>query len=284
MKKGTLMCMGAAVLFGLVPPALNFLLSSGVSKAGGLLGPNALLFVGSLVLCIFRGLSLTVSIRTAVLLLLVGIAGMGATNLLIGSAFAYLPTGMVTTIHFLYPTVVTLTEIVFLGRRATLTAFCAAALSLTGIACVSGAGAEGGGAGIGVVLALASSLTYSFFIIGSERFRPASMPVVAGLVWMSGGSLLTALLYGALFQPVVLPSSSVLWGVYAVFSAMIGCAFVLLSVGIRSVGAVDAAFATLLEPLTSVVCGAFIFGDPVTSLSIAGCSMVLASVYLNSRS
>ena len=56
MKKGTLMCMGAAVLFGLVPPALNFLLSSGVSKAGGLLGPNALLFVGSLVLCIFRGL------------------------------------------------------------------------------------------------------------------------------------------------------------------------------------------------------------------------------------
>ncbi len=282
MKKGFLMCMAAAILFGLVPPSFNYLLRHGVSKAGGLVGPNGVLFFGALCLCRFHGWSVKAGPRTAGLLVLTGMMGMGATNLLLGSAFLFLPIGMVTTIHFLYPTVVTLTEIAFLGKRATAAAFCAAALSIAGIACVSGPGAAGGSI-TGFVLALASSLTYSFFIIGSERFCPASMPMAVRLFWMAGGSLLTALLYGAFFQPVVLPATPALWGVYAVYSTMIGGAFVLLSAGISSVGAVDAAFATLLEPLTAVVCGALFFGDPVTLLSVAGCAMVLASVYLNSR-
>ncbi len=283
MKKGSLMCMAAAVLFGLVPPLLNFLLRNGVSRSGGLIGPNTLLMIGTFIMCRLRGTGVAVSPSTALALMFVGMAGMGATNLLLGSAFAYLSVGMVTTIHFLYPTIVTLTEIAFLGKRATAGAFCASLLSLVGIACVSGAGAATGAGTAGFMLALASSFTYAFFIIGSERFKPASLHVDVGLFWMSGGAVLTALLYARIAPPLVLPGTPSLWCIYALFCVMIGCAFVLLSAGISSVGAVEAAFATLLEPLTAVVCGALFFGDPVTLLSVAGCAMVLASVYLNSR-
>lgn len=79
-----------------------------------------------------------------------------------------------------------------------------------------------------------------------------------------------------------MPSTLRLWGIYAVYSALIGMAFACLDAGIGSVGAVAASFATLAEPVTAVLVGVLFSGDRVTRRMILGFCLILVSVWLNS--
>lgn len=96
------------------------------------------------------------------------------TQVFLNLAYQYLPVGFVTMIHFMFPAIVCFVMAIFFQEKLTVLKAGAVALSIAGLALLSGGGFDGGLAG--VLLALASSVTYSFFLIGNERWSIRSLP------------------------------------------------------------------------------------------------------------
>lgn len=284
MKKGTLYCIIAAVGFGILPTLQNELILHGVTRISSVLYSNLCMLLGALAVCRGRGLSVRLAPAAAGRLALVGFMGMGVTPLLLTSAFAYIPVGTTTVIHFLYPTVVTVGSAVLLRKKMGPPALAAILLSVGGMACISlPGGAAGGGSGTGYLLALASSFTYALYIMGPALFGTGALPLPVTLVWMAGGNAVVFLLAGLATGGLVLPGSAGLWLLALCYCGMMAGCFALLSRGIGLIGPVDAAFSTLLEPVTSVVCSTLLYGDPLTALSLLGFGLIFGSVWLNSR-
>ena len=260
---------------------LKYLLLSGLSLTSTLICPNLLLFFGTLCLCLARGHCLRMPLTRRLCLALTGLLGQGCTNLLLSSSYIHIPVSTATTIHFLYPTVVTLASMALLRRRGTLASMAAIVLSIAGMICISSSEAVSGGHWTGYVLAGLSSLTYAFYLIGSERFAPPGTPIPVLMLHFAAGALLTALLWILSGHPATFPTTLPLWGLYIGSGMMISLGLGLLNMGISKVGAVSASFATLIEPVTAVICGVLVYGDPLTLLSVLGFALILASVWLN---
>ncbi len=282
MKKGILCCILAAVGFGTAPSVLKFLIEQGMTETNCILLSNLFLCAAAACVCRAKGLSLRLGAARTVKLCLTGLMGMGCTTLLLASSFRYISVGTGTVIHFLYPTVVTVGSMVLLHKKGTLFSALAIVLSIAGMACISLPGGAAGGGALGYVLALLSSFTYSFYILGNELFRLGELPLPVTITYMSGVSAAVFLLYALATGSIALPASLPLWLIQLGYAVIIGFSFTMLNAGIAQVGAVKASFSTLVEPVTSVLCSVLFFGDKLTLLSLAGFVLVFASVGLNS--
>ena len=281
-SSGTVKCLGAAVLFGLVPSFLKFLMLNNVSQPVCIIVPNGISLALCGILSWARGRSCLTQQGNVWLLLLSGALGIGITPLLLTGAYQLIPIGRAIVLHFLYPTVVTLLSILFFKKKASPSVFCAAFLSFTGVAFLSlDSGALSGGTFAGVLLALASAFSYALFILGSERLQRNCDSTLTALFFMNLGSLLTGLIWALCGHSLAFPASARLWLVSIGHGLVEMAGYFLLSQGIRSVGAVTASFATLLEPLTAVLFGAVFFRESVSLASAAGIVMVLSAVWLN---
>ena len=282
MKKGTFYCIAAAVCFGVAPSVLKYLITQGMTETNCILLSNFFLFLAAAGVCRVRGFTLRLPVAQAAKLCLTGLMGMGCTTLLLASSFRYISVGTATVIHFLYPTVVTVASMLVLRKKGTLFSAAAIALSIGGMACISLPGGAGGGHAMGYVLALLSSFTYSFYIVGSEAFHLGELPLPVTVTYMAGISTAAFLLQALVTGSLALPATPMLWCVELLYAAMIGTAFTLLNAGIARVGAVNASFATLVEPVTSVLCSVVFFGDVLTLLGVLGFGLIFTSVGLNS--
>jgi drug/metabolite transporter (DMT)-like permease len=283
MKKGTLFCIIAAVGFGILPTIQNELILHGIPRVSCILYSNACMLAGGLEICRQKGLRAALPAGEALRLGVIGLMGMGLTPLLLTGAFAYIPVGTATVIHFLYPTVVTVGSAVLFRNRMGPAALAAIALSIAGMACISLPGGAGGGSGTGYLLALASSFTYAFYIMGPALLGTGELPLPVSLVSMAGGNVVIFFTAALCTGGLVLPDSLGMWLLVLCYCGMMAGCYALLSCGIRLIGPVDASFSTLVEPVTSVVCSTMVYGDPLTALSLLGFGLIFGSVWLNGR-
>lgn len=281
MKKGIFYCIGAAILFGVAPSILKFLLLQGMSELCCVLCTNSFLFLASLGICLKKKISLKIKPSMAVKLALMGIMGMGVTTVLIAASYSYISVGTTLVVHFLYPTVVTIASVFLFKQKTTWSSVLALVLSISGMVCIAILGNESGGQFLGYVIAGLSSLTYAFYILGSELFQTKSVPMPVMLAYMAGGSSLMLLIATIVTGQVTLPSTPTVWIALVAFCIIGGTPHALLNIGISKVGPVDASFATLLEPVTAVLCGVVIYQEQVTMFSIIGFILIFAAVVLN---
>lgn len=100
------------------------------------------------------------------------------TALLLTQSYLYIPSGIATTIHFLYPVVVSLFMFLFFKDKLTLPILLAMILAIEGVYMLS-AGEENGAEGSirwkGFFLVLITIFTYAAYIVGMNRSRLAQM-------------------------------------------------------------------------------------------------------------
>lgn len=281
MKKGVLLCILAALLFGTAPILLNFILQAGVSKTGCLLLTKAGLMVISLLICRIKKYSLKVEGKKIICLMLMGVFGMGLTVLLLATAYEYIPVSTTMVIHFLYPTIVTLASACFFHKKLTRYSIGAIILSIAGMLCISTPSGGEGGQAIGYLFAILSALTYSFYIAGSEAIDTAHIRMPVVMFYMTLGAVSFLFVQMLITGDCVMPFSPVTWAAQIGYMLVIGAAFSLLNIGIAMVGGVDASFATLCEPVTSVILSVLIYHDPLSLLTIIGFLLIFTAVGLN---
>ncbi|MDO4493066.1 MAG: DMT family transporter [Clostridia bacterium] len=206
-----------------------------------------------------------------------GLAG-GVTMILLAGSYAYIPVGVATVMHFVYPVLVALLGRVWLKERLNGKKLLALVLSVSGILCFF----ERGGQVLdlrGVAMALCSGLTFACYVILMGRpvirdmwyMRTAFWNAVFGVVAAGGYGLVT---HGIRtdFDP-----RCYLY-MLAVSVLTMGVAVPALKVGVRRIGSLPASVLSTLEPISSVILSAIFLGETISPMRLLGCVLVIASV------
>ena len=216
------------------------------------------------------------------LLSLVGVV----TPLLLYTAYHHLATGLVTTIHFLYPAIVALLSVLFLKEKMSPIRIVALLLSVGGIIVM--AELSGQISLVGILITLASALTWALYIVLLHRVKIPGISSLQILFFVSINSLVLMGIYGfangsfLAAIPNVTPLGWLLMPLFSLIIAVLGSAF--FAFGVRKTDAQLSAIASTMEPIVSILVGIIFLSEKFTVRTIIGCVMVLTAVVLLSLS
>lgn len=267
----------ASLLYGIAPSVQKVLLLRGVTPLALVVVCSGFAALFALAACLVRRQSLRISPVQLVQVALVGGIGLGVTQVFLNLAYQYLPVGFVTMIHFMFPAIVCFVMAIFFQEKLTVLKAGAVALSIAGLALLSGGGFDGGLAG--VLLALASSVTYSFFLIGNERWSICSLPHMTLTFYVN---VFVVFVNAALSWPMVnvYPSGGQEWGLCALIGAVFCWGITMIDMGVAKLGAGSSSFFNMLEPIVSIVVSAAAYHYAISRRDGLGCLLILASMLL----
>ena len=220
--------------------------------------------------------------QTAVLLVL-GLL-YTASSLFLFEAYNYIASGLATTLIFLYPVLVAVI-MVFLGVVPSWPVWLAIAATFGGVLIMTqGSGGESIDP-VGVLLSLGSALVYALFIVIINRSK-----AIADI----SNSLLTfyALTVGAIvfLGKIALSSTAITAGIEggAAWLNLIGLALLptvvstaSLAIATRNIGATKASVLGVFEPITAILVGTVMFGEPLTTNIMLGiCIAIMAVTFM----
>ena len=220
--------------------------------------------------------------QTAVLLVL-GLL-YTASSLFLFEAYNYIASGLATTLIFLYPVLVAVI-MVFLGVVPSWPVWLAIAATFGGVLIMTqGSGGESIDP-VGVLLSLGSALVYALFIVIINRSK-----AIADI----SNSLLTfyALTVGAIvfLGKIALSNTAITAGIEGgvAWLNLIGLALLptivstaSLAIATRNIGATKASVLGVFEPITAILVGTVMFGEPLTTNIMLGiCIAIMAVTFM----
>ena len=212
-------------------------------------------------------------------LLFVAAMGSCLTPLLLYSSYTYVGVGTGTTLHFFYPIFVALFCRFFYHEKLGQAKVLALILALTGTLFFMDFSNLKNLAG--VAMALASGMTYAFYMVllekkGLSRLNPFLcsfwLALFADAVLFVVGSFTDVLCFQ---QPVISYLTMIVIAMMTSFLAV-----VLLQKGIEALGSSTASIFCLFEPIGSVICGALFLHENLTLAKILGCLIIILAVVL----
>lgn len=198
--------------------------------------------------------------------------------LLLYSSYAYIPVGLATTLHFLYPLYVVLYEWLVQRRSPGALRLAGLVLGLSGSMLFLQPG-EGALHPAGLLTALLSGVCYAGYIVVLSRESQRPMPLYRLMFEVSRSGAVLCLVAGLLLGRLTLrltPQAWVCAVLVALLAAVVAC--VLFQAGVRIVGKANAAIFSLLEPITSIVFSVLLLGDALSPAKLTGCALILAGL------
>ena len=183
-----------------------------------------------------------------------------SSSIFLFDAYEYIASGLATTLVFLYPVLVAII-MVFLKVVPSWPVWLAIAATFGGVLIMTQSDGSQTINPIGVLLSITSALVYALFIVIINRSK-----AIAGI----SNSLLTfyALMVGAI-----------------VFINLVGLALLptivstaTLAIASRNIGATKASVLGVFEPITAIIVGTLMFGEPLTTNIIVGISIAMVAV------
>jgi drug/metabolite transporter (DMT)-like permease len=203
--------------------------------------------------------------------------GFGITTLLLFGSYARIPVSMATTLHFIYPIAVSVVCVFFFREKFSAPMLFALVMCTAGVFLFMD---DTSGANIkGVVMALASGLTYAFFLVFLDKSGLKHMNHFKLSFWLSVMLTMFFGAYGALTGTLALNLTAEAWALCAVNSIL--CAVVAvtaLQLGIQFSGAAAASILSTLEPITSFALGVAILGEGYSAAKVIGVVCVVIAV------
>ena len=151
------------------------------------------------------------------------------------------------------------------------------ALGLAGVIVLRGWGIETqAGQGFGILLCLGGALSYGFAALAARRMLKASAPLGTATFQLMASTVMMAIVAGAVEQPWRLPMpGAVTWlavlGLAALSTAL---AYIVFFQIIRRSGATNVMLVTLLIPVTAILLGWLVLGEPMSVREIIGAIVI----------
>lgn len=275
--KGNLYIILSAFIFGFTPI---------IGKLSYLEGSNStmLTFLRSL-LCLpflfgilkIQGISLKITKRQLKELLLLASIGSAFTSLTLYHSYSFIPVGTATTLHFVYPIFVAVGSVFIFKEKLTPKKTIALTLATIGIAFFFGGATHL----TGILLALISGLTYAFYILYLGHTDLLNLPPLKLSFFIN--IIIACCLFGFGFFSDTLTLNITPLGYFYSLSVAFLCGIIgitLFQVGLKIAGGTTAAILSMFEPITSVLVGILLLGEPLTLKSILGCLFILSGVTL----
>lgn len=203
------------------------------------------------------------------------------TALWLTEAYLYIPSGVATTIHFLYPVVVSLIMFVFYKDKLTIPILIAMIMAVGGVYMLSGGNTPGESIHIkGLMLVLTTVVTYAVYIVGMNRSRIAKLDSMKATFYilLSGAIvfLINLIIKGNLPDPM--PNLKTTIDVLMVSFLPTLVSDLTLILAIRYIGSTTTAILGCMEPLTAVCMGVLFLNEHLLPMQIGGIVVVLLAV------
>lgn len=229
---------------------------------------------------LLRRESVKVSGRELGLLVVLGIL-FSLSSIFLFTSYEYIPSGLATTLVYLYPVFVALI-MVFLRFYPSWQTWLSILASFGGILLLSSPSAGATIHILGIVLAVLSALSYSFYLVivnRSRRIKKVSEHTLTLYALLTGTALFAAIRLcqgGSLVEGIPSPSD---WG------NLIGLALVptmismlTLAMASRYIGPTKTSVLGVFEPLTAILIGSLLFGESLTLRMGLGITICVAAV------
>lgn len=210
-------------------------------------------------------------------LAILGSLGSTLTALTLYASYNYISVGMTTTIHYIYPVLVTLTCTLIFKEHVSKEKIIALVLSTLGVMMFF----EGSFSFIGIALALLSGVVYAAHILfidksGLNLMYPFKITfycaIFSSIYLFIAGTISNSLV------SIMTPKGWIFTLLVAFFVSFLANTFI--PIGVKHAGPTITSIMGMFEPITSVILGILILSEPVTARSIIACVLILAGVLI----
>ncbi|MHC2619607.1 drug/metabolite transporter (DMT)-like permease [Bradyrhizobium huanghuaihaiense] len=200
--------------------------------------------------------------------------------IVIGQTFV--PSGLASTLNATTPL---FTVIVMAGageEALQMRRLAGVALGVVGVVILRGWGVETRpGQGLGILLCLGGAFSYGFAALAARRLLKDSPPLGTATFQLMASTVMMAVVAGMVEQPWHLPMPAVTtWlAVLGLAGLSTALAYIVFFQIIRRSGATNVMLVTLLIPVTAILLGWLVLGEPISMREIAG-AIVIGSALL----
>lgn len=281
--KGIICAIISSGTFGLIPLFSIPLLLSGLSSQTILFWRFVLaaLMMGIVALATKR--SFRISLHEVWTLLLLAVM-YSATALCLLQSYNYIPSGVATTISFLYPLAVAIVMTLFFREKSSVWLFVAILISLAGVALLSwnGEGIAGNRETlVGMGYAGLTVMTYMVYIVGVMKSSVSRLDPMILAFYVLLFSSLFFLLYTTTGNGFQTPSTWNQWQnmlLLALIPTVLSNLTLVLA--IQQIGSTMTSILGSMEPLTAVLVGVFRFGESFSLDTAIGLILIISAVMI----
>ena len=277
MKKGYVYTALSAVIFGLMPLLTKIIIARGATSL-----TIAFFRVFYVTMVLFfvlkiKKIDLHLEKRELLSALFTSIFGSGLTIIILNESYNYVDTGIATSLHFLYPLFVAILCCFFYGEKIKKKQILSLSFALVGIICFM---SKGNGSLFGYFLAIASGLTYAFYLVKMDKSGLVKMNALKLSFYLALFTTIEIFTMNLFMQEVVFKMdvlSYTLLLVLALSSSFL--ATVLLQKGVLLLGSTRASFICLLEPVTSMIVGILWLNEALTfNKGLGGLAIIISLI------
>lgn len=277
--KGLLATMISAVFFWFIPLFVKTICAGGGNSVSAAFYR---FFLSVPILYIYlktQGISMRITRTEFAKIALITIFGYGGTAVLLFSSYNFIPSGMSTTIHFMYPVFTILGCMIFFKEKVSPLKLLCVALCFGGILLFYNG--ESGGSVLGMALSFLSGVTYAFYTIYLEKSGLQKMENLKLIFYMNTVAAALILVMALLTAQFTLRLTPLAWGTAVFFATATSLIGVLgYQIGVKCIGPQNAAILSTFEPITSVIVGVLVYREAFSARTLLGCLCVLSAVVI----
>lgn len=279
---GVFLVILASICFGTTPSLYKIALQTGIDTISMLFFVNALGAIIMASIVKIKNLSIKLKKKQMFDLFIFGLIGYESTSLLLTSSYNYIPAGVTTMIHFVYPVIVMVVMVIFFRERLDINKVISIMLAIIGVLfIVDILGAEINADMLkGFIFAFLSSISYALYVVGSDKSSFSKMNIFVILLYFYVITAIVLGIYLTVSNSLRVPSDIKVFVIIPVNLVLTVVGLYTFALGVRKIGATYAAIINILEPAISMILSLIIFNNKITVSIIIGCVLVLSSIII----
>jgi drug/metabolite transporter (DMT)-like permease len=213
-------------------------------------------------------------------IIFLGIIGYSATTYTLFLSYNYISVGLSTTLHFIYPVIVTVFAVVLYKEKLHSSKVLALGLSVLGIYLLVG----GGNVTLnfkGICLAIISGFFYAYYIVGASHSEISKIDIFVLTFYLASFAAISFFIMGKINGQLDFNMKSYSFlassGIALVSTVL---ALTMFLKGMKIIGPSSASILSTLEPIVSIILGVIILKEQLSFTIVSGCVLILASVII----
>lgn len=277
MKKGYIYTALSAIIFGLMPLLTKIIIARGATSLTIAFFRVFYVTVVLFFVLKIKKIDLRLEKRDFLSAILTSIFGSGLTIIILNESYNYVDTGIATSLHFLYPLFVAILCCFLYGEKIKKKQIISLSFALVGIICFM---SKGNGSLFGYFLAIASGLTYAFYLVKMDKTGLVKMNALKLSFYLALFTTIEIFTMNLFMQDVVFKMDAIAYGLLLVLALSSSfLATVLLQKGVLLLGSTRASFICLLEPETSMIMGILWLNEALTfNKGLGGLAIIISLI------
>lgn len=277
MKKGYIYTALSAIIFGLMPLLTKIIIARGATSLTIAFFRVFYVTVVLFFVLKIKKIDLRLEKRDFLSAILTSIFGSGLTIIILNESYNYVDTGIATSLHFLYPLFVAILCCFFYGEKIKKKQIISLSFALVGIICFM---SKENGSLFGYFLAIASGLTYAFYLVKMDKTGLVKMNALKLSFYLALFTTIEIFTMNLFMQDVVFKMDAIAYGLLLVLALSSSfLATVLLQKGVLLLGSTRASFICLLEPVTSMIMGILWLNEALTfNKGLGGLAIIISLI------